>query len=961
MNTDLNLLFGVLALQADLIDAPQFVEACLLWTTRKHEHLADLLLQRGWIEPADRAHVEYLLERKVRKHGGDAHASLAAIPNDIRRSLAALADDDIQRSLGGGPLSAGSSLATIDHVPGPAERYSRLCLHASGGIGRVWLAHDRDLGRDVALKELRPEHLDHPTLGARFIQEAQVTGQLEHPGIIPVYDLVRARDGRQSYYTMRFVKGRTLSEAARAFHDKRLTGQADALGLPTLLDAFVTICNTVAYAHSRGVIHRDLKGQNVILGDFGEVVVLDWGLAKLVDRPDAEIPAPSVVLDGAGADSGYTMQGQALGTPAYMAPEQSAGRLDQIDRHTDVYGLGAILYEILTSAPPFSGDNTEEVLRKVCEEAPVPPRQLWPEVPSALEALCLRALAKRPADRPAVAADLAREVQGWQEYERRKAEEALRESEALYQSLVACLPCNVFRKDLEGRFTFANQRFCELVGRPLEELLGKTNFDINSRALAEKYRRDDQTVMETGAVFEDIEEHPGQIERFVHIMKTTVRDAAGNITGVQGISWDVTDRMLAEEERRKAEEALRESEAHYHSLVENLPCLVLRKDLEGRFTFANPRYCETMGTPLEQLLGRTDLDFFPLVWAEKYRRDDRKVVETGGVLEVIEEVPGDAGNRYFHVLKTAVRDAAGKVTGIQLIGWDVTTQKLAEEELARERHLFNCLMDTIPDIIIFKDLQGRYIRINASYATLFGMSQEQVLGKTVHDLFPADYARLDEEIEREIIRTGQAEVARDVHVSWPGGRSMWAFRTKMPLRDPQGNIIGTFVVARDITERKRAEEALRVSEERYRSVIAAMQDGILLLDADGSIRACNASAERILGISADQLMGRTPLDPQWGAIREDGTPFPDDDRPTVVSLRTGRPCSNVLMGVQCPDGSRTWVSVSSQPLFDPDGTTPAGVVACFTDVTERRRTEEILRQTTLELARLRQQMEASGK
>src|SRR6516164_7925324 len=172
MDTDRNLLFGVLALQADLIDAPQFIEACLLWTSRKKEQLADLLLERGWIEPADKAHVEYLLERKLQKHGGNAHASLAAIPDDIKRSLAALDDEDIQRSLAGGPLPAESpSVATIDHVPGPAERYCRLRLHATGGIGRVWLAHDNDLGREVALKELRPERAGEGTIAARFLQE----------------------------------------------------------------------------------------------------------------------------------------------------------------------------------------------------------------------------------------------------------------------------------------------------------------------------------------------------------------------------------------------------------------------------------------------------------------------------------------------------------------------------------------------------------------------------------------------------------------------------------------------------------------------------------------------------------------------------------------------------------------------------------------------------------------------
>src|SRR5262249_49384189 len=217
----------------------------------------------------------YLLRRKLHKHGGDPRASLAAIPDDVKRSLAALEDDEIQRSLADlpRPEAIAHQDATVDDVARPQERYARLRLHATGGIGRVWLAHDHELGRDVALKELRPERAEQGTLSARFLQEARITGQLEHPGIVPVYELVWRQEDRQPFYTMRFVKGRTLSEAARAYHSKRLAGQADALELPVLLNAFVTVCNTVAYAHSRGVIHRDLKGQNVILGDFGEVVV----------------------------------------------------------------------------------------------------------------------------------------------------------------------------------------------------------------------------------------------------------------------------------------------------------------------------------------------------------------------------------------------------------------------------------------------------------------------------------------------------------------------------------------------------------------------------------------------------------------------------------------------------------------------------------------------------------------
>jgi WD40 repeat protein len=306
---------------------------------------------------------------------------------------------------------------------GPAEgpvdeeaRYVLRGLRAVGGIGEIWLARDAALDRDVALKVLRPERGADPALEARFLHEARITARLQHPGIVPVYDLVPRAPGppgaaeQPAFYTMRLVPGRTLAEAAQQFHARRAARAAGALDLNALLTAFVSVCQTVAYAHSRGVIHRDLKPSNVALGEFGEVVVLDWGLARWQGAAE-DGPGPAA---GGAQPNGATCVGDVLGTPAYMAPEQAVGQAARVDARTDVYGLGAILYEILTGRPPYQGADSADVLRQVREPTPPPPpRSVWPGVPPALEAVCRKALAREPEQRYDSAAEVAREVQHW--------------------------------------------------------------------------------------------------------------------------------------------------------------------------------------------------------------------------------------------------------------------------------------------------------------------------------------------------------------------------------------------------------------------------------------------------------------------------------------------------------------------------------------------------------------------
>ncbi len=408
---DRNLLFGVLCLQADLIDEARFAEACGLWAARKAVPLADLLQEHGWITEAERGHVEFLLARKLKKHGGDARQSLADVAGPaVRDALRGFEDDDVRRTVTQLPPAAGYVLLSTTAAPLEQRlRYTLTRLHGEGGLGRVYVAHDNDLNRDVALKEIRPDKAQHPEAWQRFLKEAQLTGQLEHPNIVPVYEVARRDEDAQPFYTMRLVRGQTLREAAADYHRRRREGRADPLDRPRLLTAFVSVCQAISYAHSRGVIHRDLKPENVMLGGFGEVIVLDWGLAKTVGADEAaDVPAVALTEQ---ARTDATAAGRVLGTPAYAAPEQAAGRIDLIDARTDVYGLGTILFEILTGRAPHTGENTAALLRQVAAAETPRARAVEPSVPPALDAVCARAMARSQADRYQRAADLAQEVQ----------------------------------------------------------------------------------------------------------------------------------------------------------------------------------------------------------------------------------------------------------------------------------------------------------------------------------------------------------------------------------------------------------------------------------------------------------------------------------------------------------------------------------------------------------------------
>ena len=332
--------------------------------------------------------------------------------------------------LEGGPLGSAASPEVM--MP---DRYEDLGRIGQGAMGEVRRVRDRHLQRTLAMKVIHTGIMVRPTLSARFQSEARSTARLQHPGIVPVHDMGILPDGR-AWFTMKEVKGKELEEVIRDSHAVRRTQQqttSSGWTLRRIIEAFRRVCETMAFAHSRGFIHRDLKPSNLMVGEHGEVMVLDWGIAKQLRQlrsSDAKGSLPHDVQSSNWSMHQPTQMGAVAGTPAYMAPEQARGEIDKLDARTDVYALGAVLYHILSGRPPYTEHPGSSILTQVLAGPPSPlssphserrsegPHSPLPEV---LVELCNRAMAREPAHRPQSADELAQGLNAWLDGVQRRA------------------------------------------------------------------------------------------------------------------------------------------------------------------------------------------------------------------------------------------------------------------------------------------------------------------------------------------------------------------------------------------------------------------------------------------------------------------------------------------------------------------------------------------------------------
>ena len=518
---------------------------------------------------------------------------------------------------------------------------------------------------------------------------------------------------------------------------------------------------------------------------------------------------------------------------------------------------------------------------------------------------------------------------------RRRAEEQIRFLSSITENISDAITVS----DLDFSITYVNKAGEQLHGYTLDELKGRMPDIFNAEPTSAQIQQEVYRTVESGSTYvgESLNRRKDGSTFHCEYKVMPLNDPDGRIVAYIGIQRDITERKIAEE-------TLRESEEAYRNIFLNSQVGLFRTDMQtGLLLDANDTVSHFLGYP-----NRASLLAKPFSIEERYvdahARDEMiSLLQAHGELHNYEARfrKNDGSMIWMRFSAKLVREK-GWMEGVSE---DITERKQAEEALQRSEEGFRRIIETSPDGIAYTALDGTIQFVTARAVAMWGYdSADEILGRNTMEFVHPDYHEKALYLMTEMFNgnlTGAAEylmVRKD-------GSCFYAEANANILRDVSNNPTGVLYIERDITERKQAEEALRESEEQHRSLFESMAQGVVYQDAVGSIVAANPAAERILGLSLDQMLGRTSMDPQWRAIHEDGSAFPGDRHPAMVSLRTGRKVSDVVMGVFNPtSGSFRWMTVNAAPQFRPGEGKPYRVFATFDDVTARKRAEEELRE-----------------
>ncbi len=489
------------------------------------------------------------------------------------------------------------------------------------------------------------------------------------------------------------------------------------------------------------------------------------------------------------------------------------------------------------------------------------------------------------------------------------------------------------------RLLFINAAAETLYGVPLEELkaaperLARAIHTEDQPVIAQRWEQLQKTGQATSEY--RVVRPDGEV-RWVSERVRMVSDEDGQPHHLEGLARDITS-SRSDLTALQESPALRDADAAYCSLVDSLPISVTCKDREGRIQFANERFCQQAGRPLEALLGKTDFDLFPAHLAKKYRLDDQRVLERGEVYHAIEEHATGDQPTYAEVFKTPLRDSREQIIGVQIMYWDVTAQKQAAASAQYQKFLLDTLLKHVPDAIYFKDQSSRFIRLSESLASKLGLRNiEQAIGKSDADFFSRQHAQRALSDERQVMATGEPIVGKLEHETYENRPDTWCSTTKVPLRDANGMIIGTFGVSRDVTEQKQAEQKLARERDLLRTIINQLPDLIFVKDRVGRFVTVNQALLNLMGLETeDQLIGKSdfdflPLEIVCNYIADD-----------QLVMRTGEPLLDQEEVSQTREGAELWFLTTKVPLRDSDGTI-IGLVGIGHDITSRKKAAQEL-------------------